>query len=234
MRRRTERGASASRLCRGDRIRARRPSDIDQSRRGSRCPPWARRAPAAWSKLSAVTHRTTVRLLALAVTGVVACGGSSSGSKCSEIVAAYATTLSEARSCNPATPGVCSATRPDTPDDVCRCEVAVNPPSMAPLDQLLGEFQAEQCPSPSPFAIARAPSPYASAYRTADRRSANERRRDGDRLPGHRRRRRRDGVHRRAGCGLSKHAGDPRLSRALTRWTEWSSPARANAEAFLG
>jgi hypothetical protein len=108
-------------------------------------PSWARRAPASWSKLSAVAHRTTVVLLALALTALVACGGSSSGSKCAEIEAAYATALSEARSCDPATPGACSATRPDTPDDVCRCEIAVNPASVAPLDQLLGEFQAEQC-----------------------------------------------------------------------------------------
>jgi hypothetical protein len=34
-------------------------------------------------------------------------------------------------------------------------------------------------------------------------------------------------------CGLSKHAGDKRLSAALARWAEWSAPALTNAEAFL-
>lgn len=34
-------------------------------------------------------------------------------------------------------------------------------------------------------------------------------------------------------CGLSKHAGDPRVSAALSRWAEWSAPALANAEAYL-
>jgi hypothetical protein len=34
--------------------------------------------------------------------------------------------------------------------------------------------------------------------------------------------------------GLSKHAGDARLAAALARLAKWSSPALANAEAFLG
>lgn len=33
--------------------------------------------------------------------------------------------------------------------------------------------------------------------------------------------------------GLSKHAGDRRLSAALARWAEWSARALANADAFL-
>ena len=91
------------------------------------------------------THRTTVGLIALALTGLVACGSSSS-SNCAEIEVAYATALSEARRCDPATPETCGATRPDAPDDICRCDVAVNPTSAGPLDLLLGKFQAEHCP----------------------------------------------------------------------------------------
>ena len=89
--------------------------------------------------------RTGGALLTLVLGALLGCGGSSSGSKCADLETAYATALSEARTCDPAARDGCRATRPDALDDVCRCQVAVDPASVAPLDQLLDEFQSDEC-----------------------------------------------------------------------------------------
>jgi hypothetical protein len=65
---------------------------------------------------------------------------------CNAIGTAYATALRDAQACDLATPDSCGATRPWSPQDVCRCTVAVNPARTAELDQLLVQFQAQACP----------------------------------------------------------------------------------------
>src|SRR5262249_34665160 len=53
---------------------------------------------------------------------------------CNGIQTAYASALLHAQACDLAVPDSCGATRPRAPQDVCRCQVAVNPVGAEELD----------------------------------------------------------------------------------------------------
>lgn len=65
---------------------------------------------------------------------------------CNEIRTAYASALRQAQICDLAASDSCSATRPWAPQDVCRCQVAVNPARTEELDRLLAQFKSQACP----------------------------------------------------------------------------------------
>lgn len=65
---------------------------------------------------------------------------------CNAIQTAYAFALRQAQFCDLATPDSCGSIRPWAPQDVCRCQVAVNPKRTAELDRLLAQFQTQGCP----------------------------------------------------------------------------------------
>ena len=87
-------------------------------------------------------------LVVVASLGFTSCGMASAAGAmdCKAIRSAYASALVQAQLCDPAVPDSCGATRPKAPQDVCRCQVAVNPARTAQLDQLLAQFQAQACP----------------------------------------------------------------------------------------
>jgi hypothetical protein len=70
---------------------------------------------------------------------------------CAAIQDAYASALKQAQVCDPALRDSCAATRPGTPQDVCKCQVAVNPARTAQLDELLERFRSQGCPLDQPF-----------------------------------------------------------------------------------
>src|ERR1700722_5239277 len=65
---------------------------------------------------------------------------------CGAIQDSYASAIRQAQVCDLAKPDSCSTTRPWSPQDVCRCQVAVNPANIAQLDELLAQFKAQECP----------------------------------------------------------------------------------------
>ena len=64
---------------------------------------------------------------------------------CDAIATAYTAAISAAQVCDLATPDSCNAKRAWSLQDVCRCQVAVNPARTAEADQLLAQFQSQSC-----------------------------------------------------------------------------------------
>ncbi len=83
-----------------------------------------------------------------AAVGFVACAWvmEAHTTDCKAVQTAYASALAEAQFCDLTVPDSCSATRPKAPQDVCRCQVAVNPARTAEVDRLLAQFQSQACP----------------------------------------------------------------------------------------
>ena len=86
---------------------------------------------------------------------------------CSAIRTAYAIALQQAQFCDLAQPDSCAATRPRAPQDVCQCQVAVNPARTAELDRLLAQFQSQPCPFDQPFCNRKCLSPAGSCTASA-------------------------------------------------------------------
>ena len=84
----------------------------------------------------------------------LSCGGDSpSGTAngltdCASIANAYASSVAQARTCDPAKADSCSASRPAALQDVCKCMAAVNPVAVAELDQLAARYQSQGCAKP--------------------------------------------------------------------------------------
>ena len=86
----------------------------------------------------------------LAAALALAAGGAAAQPSCGDLVAAYEAEIALSQRCEVGAPDACGATRPRTPQDACRCQVAVNPARTAELDRLLAQFDAQACPRKPP------------------------------------------------------------------------------------
>ncbi len=86
----------------------------------------------------------------LAAAVALASSGAAAQVSCGDLVAAYEAELARSQRCDATAPDACAATRPRTPQDACRCQVAVNPARTAELDRLLAQFEAQSCPRNPP------------------------------------------------------------------------------------
>jgi len=90
-----------------------------------------------------------LRLLPWLLVGIVVVGparAQSAGDACAELHEAYRSALIAAQAaCEGAESKLCTARRAASLKDACRCEVAVDPTAVAPLDELTARFQARAC-----------------------------------------------------------------------------------------